>query len=63
MKGLAEVKGLTTKLPRIRARKARKHYGTECVTPFKQQRSPNDGGHTADRKYDPSKKISYTLQH
>ena len=52
MKGLAEVKGLTTKLPRIGARKARKHYGTECVTPFKQQRSPNDVGHTADRKCD-----------
>lgn len=50
MKGLAEVKGLTAKLPRIRARKARYHYGTECVTPFKRRQYPDDDGHSPERE-------------
>ena len=51
MKGLAEVKGLTAKLPRIRARKARNHYGTECVTRYKKRQHPGDDGHSPERKY------------
>ena len=51
MRGLAEVKGLTTKLPRIRARKARKHYGTEYVTPYKKRQRPNDDGHSPERRH------------
>lgn len=51
MKGLAEVKGLTTKIPRIRARKARKHYGTQCATPYKKRQRPTDDGHSPERKY------------
>ena len=45
MKGLAEVKGLTAKVPRIRARKARCHYGTEIETPY-EAREPGDDGHS-----------------
>lgn len=50
MKGLAEVKGLTAKLPRIRARKARTYYGTECVTPYKEIQYPGDDGHSPERR-------------
>ena len=50
MKGLAEVKGLTAKLPRVRARKARKHYGTECITEYKERQYSGDDGHSPLRK-------------
>ena len=50
MKGLAEVKGLTAELPRIRARKARTYYGTECATPYKKRQYPGDDGHSPERR-------------
>jgi hypothetical protein len=53
MKGLAEVKGVTNKLPRIRveSRKARKHYGTECYTAYKSRRKFPQDGHSPERKW------------
>ena len=51
MKGLTEVKELTAKLPRIRARKARNHYGVECATPYKIRQYSGDDGHSPERKY------------
>ena len=53
MKGLAEVKDVTSKLPRIRvdSRKARKHYGTECYTAYKPRRKLHDDGHSPERRW------------
>ena len=52
MKGLAEVKGAKNKLPRVRveARKARKHYGTECYRQYKARKWPGDDGHSPERR-------------
>lgn len=52
MRGLAEVSGVTTNLPRVRveSRKARQHYGTECFIPYKPRKRPNDDGHSPERK-------------
>ena len=50
MKGLEEERGQTSKLPRVRARKARKHYGTECVTPYRKRRRQGDDGHSPERR-------------
>ena len=51
MKSLAEVKGLTAKLPRIRARAARKYYGTRCFAPYKRRQDPGDDGHSPERSF------------
>ena len=50
MKGLSDIRGVSPKLPRIRTRKARKHYGTQCVTPYKARRHSGDEGHSPERK-------------
>ena len=52
MKGLAEVKDVMSKLPRVRvdSRKARKHYGTECYTPYKKPQKLDDDGHSPERR-------------
>lgn len=52
MKGLAEVMGVKTNIPRVRveARKARKHYGTECYMRYRARRSPGGDGHSPERK-------------
>ena len=51
MKGLADVQGLTSNLPRIRGRQARKHYGTEYVTPYiRRQDLADNEGHSPERR-------------
>ena len=36
LKGLAEIRGGISTLPYVRSRKARKYYGTECLTVYKE---------------------------